>query len=277
MQERTPDTPWRQGMLLSLEAIQSNNLLHKRNPDTTVAIVISHDCDIAQSPDKEPFIEVIVGNRIDRLDGNKTHAKSPRTLHLQFSGPKQFFAEFTITDKSSLPKKKLMRFRPIYDSILSQESLNTLQLWLASRYRRAAFPDEFNKRMRRHRLDERITKLLKKYSNKVSALFFDIDAGEMIERVTSDEPYLLNIYILYPTEIPDAATTAGELQTTLETTFRETLFDKNSGSWQDIELGHMGTISEEGLSYRQAKSMKQWRLEYLSLKEEPQQPFFADH
>jgi hypothetical protein len=37
-------------------------------------------CDLAQLPETEPMIEVVVGHRIEKADGNYTHAKNARTL-----------------------------------------------------------------------------------------------------------------------------------------------------------------------------------------------------
>jgi hypothetical protein len=40
------------------------------------------DSDITQDPEVEPSIEVIIGARVAAADGNLTHAKNPRRLHL---------------------------------------------------------------------------------------------------------------------------------------------------------------------------------------------------
>jgi integrase/recombinase XerD len=65
-------------------------MIHSLFPDARglgidVAVVISHDCDLAQLPDAEPMVEVILGKRIDRLDGNYSYAKNTRRLHLSFT------------------------------------------------------------------------------------------------------------------------------------------------------------------------------------------------
>ena len=56
--------------------------LHEVNADATCAVVVSHDCDLAnENLDVEPDVEVIVGRTIEKADGNFTWAKAPRTLH----------------------------------------------------------------------------------------------------------------------------------------------------------------------------------------------------
>jgi len=52
------------------------------DPENSPCVVISHDCDLAQAPDKEPKIEIIVGKT---CNGNHTHAKNSHTLHLPFT------------------------------------------------------------------------------------------------------------------------------------------------------------------------------------------------
>jgi hypothetical protein len=79
----TRDTPWRQGDILTAEATLSLGLSHSESPDSTCVVVISHDCDLANDALQiEPDVEVIVGNRIQRGDGNYFWAKAPRTLHI---------------------------------------------------------------------------------------------------------------------------------------------------------------------------------------------------
>lgn len=78
------DTVWRQGSVISFGSLESLGL---RNPETTESIIViiaSHDCDLAQDPQHEPFVEVVTGCLISNPDGNCTHVKNSRKLHLQF-------------------------------------------------------------------------------------------------------------------------------------------------------------------------------------------------
>jgi len=52
---------------------------------TALAVVISHDCDLAQKPETEPSVEIIVARRVEAANGNFTHAKNARRLHLECS------------------------------------------------------------------------------------------------------------------------------------------------------------------------------------------------
>jgi hypothetical protein len=61
---------WRQGDALTDEAASALNLQFLDNSGSTVAVVISHNCDLAAAADKEPKSEIIVGTRIDKLGGD---------------------------------------------------------------------------------------------------------------------------------------------------------------------------------------------------------------
>ncbi len=69
------------------------------------------------------------------------HAKNARKLHVDFEGEAAFWAEFEATAKAAIAKRQLNEFAPRADSRLSPEKQAIFQMWLASRYRRSAFPD----------------------------------------------------------------------------------------------------------------------------------------
>lgn len=274
MADWSRNTPWRQGHLLPDEALSTIGLSHQKDQSDIVVIVATHDCDLAQLPDKEPHVEVIIGRRILKLDGNFTHAKAPRTLHLEFKGSEPFFAEFVIVEKQSISKKSLAAFKPKKNAKLSPEGVVTFQLWLASRYRRSAFPDEFENRLKNAKLQEKITKALKIHGELVTAIFFELDEGKEIARTGPGDPYLLDIYLLHTTQ-PDffaAEKAANKAKEIIETAFRDKLFDSESCSWKEIELRYLEVISEEAMTFYQSQYLKKWRLDHISLSANPQHP-----
>jgi len=276
--EWTRDTPWRQGHLLPHEAVKSLGLTHPKYPDDTLVIVASHDCDLAQPPDKEPNIEIVVGHRIHILNGNNTHAKSTRTLHVGFEADDSLLAEFVVTDKKSISKYALIDFMPVAEFKLSLKGLVTFQCWLASRYRRSAFPDEFENRFKNTGMTDRIAKAVKPHGELITALFFDVDEGEEILRNGPDDIYVLDIVLLHATE-PDfnaAASAANKAKEVIENAFINKLFDNHLKKWRYVELRYVDVISEETFTFRQSKLMKQWRLDHISLGADPQQPILAE-
>ncbi len=81
---------------------------------------------------------LVVANK----DGNCTHAKNARKLHIEFASDAAFWGEFEATAKVRIDKLALNQFEPRSDVCLTSENHAVLQMWLASRYRRSAFADE---------------------------------------------------------------------------------------------------------------------------------------
>jgi len=279
MTKWTRETPWRQGQLLTNEAIKSLNITQHKSQENTLVIVASHDCDLAQTPDKEPNVELIAGCRIDHLDGNFTYAKSSRRLHLKFDANEPLLAEFVITEKFSILKESLLSFKPNNCVKLSSQSLTIFQQWLASRYRRSAFPDEFERRLvYETKLAEKISKAIKSHGELITAVFFDVDEGMDLIHKDSDDLYLLDIYLLHATE-PDlntAEAAANKAKEGIKKAFSEKLYDHSTGKWKWIELRYCDVISEEALTYKQSTLLKKWRLDHISLAADPLQPILKD-
>ena len=70
-------TPWHQGHVLAAETVVALHLIPDVDLASTVVVVVSHDCDLAQVPGTEPSVEVVVGRRVSAADGNFTHGKIP--------------------------------------------------------------------------------------------------------------------------------------------------------------------------------------------------------
>ena len=279
MAEWNRDIPWRQAHLLGNDAIKARGLYHAMAPDQTLVIVASHDCDLAQAPEGEPVVEVVVGRLITDKDGNCTHAKNARTLHVEFAGAAVFWAEFEATAKLSIEKRALNDFVPRPEAHLSPENHAIFQMWLASRYRRSAFPDEFERRLtsKEFKLHEKIAKAVKPHGELIAGVFFDVDEGAEVTRDGPDDTYTLDITILH-SAAPDfdaaekAANTAAKA---IEKAFKDKLFNPTK-TWRHIELRSCEAVSESVLTYQQFKQLKRWRLEHISLAAEPQQPVLAE-
>ncbi len=277
MAEWDRDTPWRQGNLLGSDAVEALKLRHPEFQEKTLVIVATHDCDLAQRPDAEPRIEVIVGQLTEK-DGTYTHAKNTRRLHIEFSGAGVFWAKFDAIAKVSIAKADLAQFSPRTDAHLTPESHATFQMWLASRYRRSAFPDEFERRLTREtKLAEKITKAVKPHGDLIAGVFFDVDDGAEVIREGATDTYTLDITILHTAE-PDfmaADKAATDAAKAIEKAFKEKLFEPTK-TWQHIELRSCEPISESVMTYFDFKRLKRWRLEHISLAAEPQQAVLAE-
>lgn len=264
------DTPWRQGMLLCSAALDHFRMRSGVDDTTTCAIVISHDCDLAQGNlQHEPMVEVVVGRVVEKANGNFTWAKSPRTLHLAMRCEGlPVTLELVATNKRLLDKQALAAFDPDIRYDLPVKDLEVLRSWLASRYRRAAFPDEFVRRLERTKVRDKLASALEPHGTLISFVYFDLDGGQSVERKAGD-PYELSIVLVFhPGDDAERAADAAEaLAEKLEQTVRARI---DGGS--DIRLNACFATSEDDLTVSQARVLRHWRLEHLTMRASTPQP-----
>jgi hypothetical protein len=269
----TRDTPWRQGHILTTDAAEALGLFHPEAPDGTCVVVISHDCDLANDDlQVEPAVEVIVGRRLDKGNGNYFWAKAPRTLHVDvLRGDAAVVVELVATSKRLVSKQTLATFSPDTAYSFSGNALSALRSWLAVRYNRAAFPDAFVDRMAQSKVGKRLTKIIEPVGNLLSAVYFDVDKGMDIDH-SDGSPYELKIVLAYdPGEDPEqAADSLEELETAITGEFEKRHFDHALGQWNGIALKTCMSISEDDLRVGQARRLTEWRLEYMTLKADEQ-------
>lgn len=278
MSEWQRDNPWRQGFILSSDSVKALDLVHSKSPDDTVVVVSSHDCDLAQLPDTEPYCEVIAGFPIDDLNGNLTSAKNIRRLHLTFSGGSiKLSAEFNATDKKQINKRVLAGHHPAANVRLTPAELTILQNWLAVRYRRSSFTNEFDRRIKDKsaKFYDKFVKIIKASGTNLLAVLFDVDSGQEVNRTGADDTYSLSVYLLFnveedPAKAETAARSAAE---EINALFRNCFFV--NGKWQNIELRDCEPISEAAMTVHTARLLKPWNFDYLSLREDPQGPTAA--
>lgn len=264
-------TEWRQGHVLADEAVAEFGLVSSAGPDNTVVVVVSHDCDITADAVREPLVEIVIGRHIDRL-GADANAKTARRLHLPFlQGDKEVPVEFEITTKASLKKEAVLAAKPRADMSLSAKARETLQRWLAARYYRSAFPEEFEARLKAKpgKLNEKIVKAMDDAGEYVLAVYFDLDNGEEHERNGSDDVYELTITLLYDSEKDEEAAhaVAQKAADAIEKAFEGALCF--NGEWRDINLLACDAASDNAMSVAESRMLKQWRLDHMSLKEDP--------
>lgn len=268
MAEWSRETPWRQGHIASQETANKLGLA-----EGGVVVIISHDCDLAALPNKEPEVELIVGRQVEKADGNYTHAKTARALHLEFKTPEgPAFVELVARNKTRVLKNALADEIPNSEFELDPGNRSILQRWLAARYRRSAFPDEFDRRLNSGAID-RLNKILKPAGQHIRAIFFDVDQGEEVQRNGPDDTYTLSIVLLHTSQ-PDgdeSEAVALKAKEEFESVFEDLFFKKNN-RWTEIELEDCTVMSDEALSYGQSLVLKEWRLEHLSLRDDPEQP-----
>ena len=271
----TRDTQWRQGHVLTAEAIQALGLSHPETPDSTCVVVISHDCDLANDALQiEPDVEVIVGRHLPKGDGNYFWAKAPRTLHIDvLQNDIAAVVELVATAKRFIPKQALAAFPPDAAYSLPGKSLSALRSWLGIRYNRAAFPDPFVDRLSQSKVDKRLAKIIEPVGNLLSAVYFDVDGGKEIDH-SDGSPFELKIVLAYPSgdDPEQAADEVEKLEIQIADLFEKKYFDQTTGKWNGVALKQCMSISEDDLRVSRARLLTQWRLEYMTLKADEEQP-----
>lgn len=273
---------WRQGDVLSNEAAKALNLQHPENADGTFVVVISHDCDLTAVADKEPESEIIVGQRINKLGGD-SYGKTARRLHIEYqteAGPVAL--ELMATAKRPISKPVLFAIDPRQNMWLDGQGIGILQRWLASRYHRAAFPEAFEDRLRAANIPgkrtflKKIESILAAGGDHIRALLFDLDEGKDVERQAPEDLYQLGIVVLYDSlrDEPTAATAAAKAVEELEELF-DTAFHAPGAGWQNICLQYCDPVSDSAISVAQKEMLKQWRVEHMSLQDDPPQPMIT--
>lgn len=265
----TRDTPWRQGHVLTAEAIQALGLSHPETPDSTCVVVISHDCDLANHDlQVEPHVEIIIGRHLPEGNGNYFWAKAPRTLHVDvLRDDAPAIVELVATAKGVVPKEALAAFAPDTAFSFSGKSLSALRSWLGVRYNRTAFPDPFVDRLSKSKVDKRLAKIIEPVGNLLSAVYFDVDGGKEIDH-SDGSPFELKIVLAYPPgdDPEQAADEVEKLEVQIADLFEKKYFDQTTGEWNGVALKQCMSISEDDLRVSRAKLLTQWRLEYMTLK-----------
>lgn len=263
------DTDWRQGDLLTCESAAAAGLPGAADPGRRV-IVITHDCDIRH--DNEDRIEVIVAEVVAKTDSRFARAKNPRRLHLIYEGADAvpLILDLRHRDRHSV-QKRLFTDRAVKDNrhALSDGSKRTLKQWLAARYGRVAFPDEFEKRLRKRcgsrTVADRIEEVLRlSEANHLVALYFDLGEQRGVEAAVG-EPYSLSIAVVY--DAIDGGAEAMRSAEQVAEKLRE-LFEKAYGKPDvatEIALDACEAVPDTHVTLADLRRVDQWRLEHISL------------
>jgi hypothetical protein len=257
------NTTWRQGSILAQKDFQSVGL--HTPPRTDVAIAISHDCDIANdNVDSEPAVEFIYARILDKPDGNCTHGKNPRTLHIKYTCHGQpVFIELLASRKIIVTKTALGEIQP--DQTYNLDTRPTLQSWLAIRYRRQALPNSLVERLRI--VSSYIEKELKKNSSEILSLRLSYDPkGEL----PPEEAYELSLSIIYNTDKIEYATIAEAMAEKMEKEVK-TLLEKSESSGK-VDLRKCKAFSEMSFTVRDMRDTDEYHLEHLSYRTDPSGP-----
>ncbi len=266
------DTKWRQGDLLTDKEAHAIGLVGSLNSNHRV-VLISHDCDLPN--DTETFVEVIVGSLVQARDPMLANARNPRRLHLKFvsKAGENMCVELRHFDRQQVCKAEFAKIRARdRNFLLPADEKRALKQWLAARYGRPAFPNTFENRLRKtvgkKSVEYRIAKILEPESSHLVALFFDLGEDKAIE-LEDEVPYFLSISVVYdateggPNARASAEKVADELRTLLEQAYGTV------DNATEIALDTCTAVADTFMTLADLRKVDQWRLEYISLSEDP--------
>lgn len=248
---------------------------------TFVASLISHDCDLAN--DAEAAVEVIVAETVvrgPRPDPQFTYAKNPRRLHLPYiMGPdaEPLVLELQHQQKRILPRPGFLG-GAVRDqaAALVSEAKRVLKQWLAARYGRPAFPDAFERRLRKpvrgRTVERQIARLLAPYARHIVGLFLDLGEQRFTETVES-EPYALSLSIVYDAREGgrNARQAAEDAAAALRDLFKEAYGMPCEAT--EIALDACEALADTHMTLADLRRVDQWRLEHISLQDTDQGEF----
>jgi len=236
--------------------------------------VVSHDCDIEAEFSKDPLVEVIPIELINKLYSKNTHSRNARTLDFEIheaSSENRLLARIGASNKQPIPKTSLWDKDFIHTYFLDSEYLAELTDWLSSRYRRAALPEEFGNRFKK--IDEDFWNLVQEYNQDVLAILFFYDEGQEKKECAKGEPYTISISVV----IRKGKTTS-EFDALIEkiyALFEPDYNDQSSENAIGIEIRQCLAISESDITLEMYKSGVYMRSEWISYGTNPRGPIIS--
>ena len=269
---------WRQGHVLTHADAHSLNLVVSTPSDERV-VVISHDCDLANQ--HESKTEVIIGTVIKKVDPMYARARHPRFLHLTFltSAGEKTHIQIQHADRREIASAAFSNINAADEEfILSSDEKRGLKQWLAARYGRPAFPNAFENRLRNkiknRTIEQHIAKILEPASEHLIDVFFDLDEQRDCE-LAENEPYILKISIVYDA-IEGGIVARQAAEKTADALTQ--LFNEAYGTpdkTTEIALEACNAVADTQITLADIRKVDQWRVEYISLREDPIGDFIA--
>lgn len=197
---------WRQGSIIKGE--DAANFLSEEDfegIDNVILVIASQSCDIANNNiSADPYVEVSVARKIEKIDGNLSFNKNPRQLHMNLlieTGDTEVYKEqaieFKAYEKIRIPKEQLVGLQPDTTRDIEAKQLDSYISWLASRYSRPALPTEFNNRIAAVDPKDKRKKKAKSANQNLSGIYVEIIPDQ---EISADENYRVNLLGLVPTD-----------------------------------------------------------------------------
>jgi hypothetical protein len=254
---------WRQGCLLKEEDQRNVLIGDPRLTRGARLFLISQSCDVIKTPDEaELTVELIIGRPLRVVEGNFTHNKNSRTLHItakHLEGDRYY--SMVQSDKITIKRSLLASIVPDPEAVLVMSEVRTLAMWLASRYQRAAFPNAFNQRIAAVKKSNRkLRAQANKLSASVSGLYLQLHPDKELE---DGVEYSVNLLALVLAG-SESDTTSAEIVEPIEAMVQ---ILEASGMEVSFKI-----VKENGIAFSFVREYSAWSFDDISLRAEPVDP-----
>lgn len=241
---------WRQGSLLRAEVLSE---LLSDVGDASFALLLSQDCDIVRDEKTEPTLEVVPCRSLEKAKGNYLHGRNPRVFHIEADGEREAL-EIDIRQRRLVSKldAAALNKRPVQPA-LDELTVLTVTRWVAKRYTRSAFPDEFNRRLKA--AGRKLDMLAKKAIAKpVTSIYIGLEPHD--EELDEDEDYELYVFVAY----------RDDSKKVQAQDFYEKLCDiLDECDGLDLNRSESGAKSHFEISLADLEEMRRWDFDYRSI------------
>ncbi len=248
---------WRQGSILPNELVEvlRTEALVNEFDSNAVALVVTQDCDLVSlSYVSEPFFEIVILNPVESIDGNLTFGKNPRKLQFCLQPDNTAF-EVSIHSRHSIDRKWLESYKPHPEHSTPMAVLRVLRDWIARRYTRSAFPDNFNERC--SKVKPKIEACLKKRGSNLSGIFVRLNSWD---ELGDEDDYQVIVVATHPVALQE-----DELIDLYE--FLDDVVE-NFDSCEGIQVIAHDLVSEAVFSLDDLRNSLKWECDHLSLRDE---------
>ncbi len=181
--QQVKDNGWRQGSFLP-SAMAISLAAEHGCENASHAVVISQDCDVTYDElDVEPYVEILFLHPLDAINAGLQDGKSSRILHLEASeGTEKRFFKAQPWNQARVRREILSTSSPDSSLSFNTGTLRGMIQWVADRYTRTGFPDEFVKRI--EAVDASLKKLMKKEGGAFWRILVHLNSSEELDADT---------------------------------------------------------------------------------------------
>jgi hypothetical protein len=253
---------WQQGILFAPNTDERlTKSAHYSIPAEALLLVVSQTCDLVQGDmEREPFFEVLCLYPLDReLRGDCADGKNSRelefTCQLQGHAAQHWLA---YPFKRHLVDRRMLLDHEPQSFLENTHTLTMILNWLARRYTRTAFPEDFVEQINQPKRRKAISKKFSQLNPYISNVYIRLDP---FQEISGDEVYEVELILLMDAEKFN----------------NPTLFDnctviKNQLEYQlnqceKIEVTDINIESTSGITFDDLKGFRDWDYSYLSFRD----------